>query len=84
MPCQTLRGNDMFYLRVVTGDPAGEVLSAHHTAEQAEAARLEAIETDAENLLWYGIPERDGVPTYAEALEYARGFFYIVEESSNG
>ena len=80
----TLRGNDMFYLRVVTGDPAGEVLSVHHTAEQAEAARLEAIETDAENLLWYGIPERDGVPTYAEALEYARDFFYIVEESSNG
>ena len=73
----------MFYLRVVTGDPAGEVLSAHHTNEQAEAARVEAVETDAENLMWYGIPDRDGVPTYAEALEYAHGFFYIEEERGN-
>lgn len=73
----------MFYVMVVTGDPNGELISAHYTIEQAETARLEAVETDAENLLWYGIPDQDSVPTYAEALEYARDFFYIVEERGN-
>ena len=74
----------MFYLRVITGEPGGELISEHATSHEAVAELEEAVETDAENLLWYGIPERDDAPTYAEALEYARGFFYIEEERGNG
>ena len=69
----------MFYVMAVSGDPNGELISRHATLEQAERVLVEVIETDAEDLLWYGIPDRDGVPTYAEALKYAREFFYIVE-----
>ena len=69
----------MFYLRVITDEPGGELISEHDTSHEAVAELEEAVETDAENLLWYGIPDRDGVPTYSEALEYARGFFYIEE-----
>ena len=79
MPRLILRGIDMFYLMVISGDPNGELISEHATSHEAVAELEEAIETEAENLLWYGIPERDGVPTYAEALKYAREFFYIVE-----
>ena len=83
MPRLTLRGNDMFYVMAVSGDPNGELISRHATLEQAERVLVEVIETDAEDLLWYGIPDRDGVPTYAEAIEYSRDVFYIEEKQGN-
>jgi len=73
----------MFYVMAISGDPNGELISRHATLEQAERVLLEVIETDAEDLMWYGIEGRDEPPTYAEALEYARDFFYIVEEQGN-
>ena len=79
-----LRGSEMFYVMAISGDPNGELISEHATSHEAVAELEEAIETEAENLMWYGIPDRDGVPTYAEALEYSRDVFYIKEEQGNG
>ena len=73
----------MFYVMAVSGDPNGELISSHATLEQAESVLLEVIETDAEDLLWYGIEGHEEPPTYAEALEYSRDVFYIVEERGN-
>ena len=73
----------MFYLMVISGDPNGELISEHETIEQAHKSLCEAIEADAENLMSYGIPEREEPPTYAEALEYSRDVFYIEEERGN-
>ena len=73
----------MFYVMAISGDPNGELISEHATSHEAVAELEETIEGHAEDLLYYGIPDWDGVPTYTQALEYARGFFYIEEKQGN-
>ena len=76
----------MFYLKVLSGDIEGETLSVHDSINEALEELQETIEADAEDVMRHGIPKLNGTysPTYAEALEYARGFFYIEEERGNG